>query len=272
MAEGSALEEVASVPLVVAAEDEVSLERAKRLLASLGVRECISSGDFRLAELVKAVENASRDVNIAFANEVAALCRAIGVDTSQLISLANTHPRVKMLLPGPGVGGFCLPNAHHYLAHAAKQAGARLALTAEARSINDGVPLLVAKLLEEGLARANKRLAGAKVAVLGVGMKDFCGDDRLSPVYPLIERLEKQGAHVAAFDPAVRAGFPARVGSRDEAVTEADAVVIAARQDGLSLEPTELVSLMRPSPVIVDTKGALDRQKVEALGCVLVTL
>lgn len=272
MAEGAALEEVASLPLVVAAEDALSLERAKRLLSSLGARECIPTHDFRLAELVKAVENAYRDLNIAFANEMAALCRALGVDTAQLVRTANTHPRVQMLLPGPGVGGFCLPNAHHYLAHAALERGVPLTLTAQARAVNDGVPALVADLVREGLIQAGKSLDGAKVAVLGVAMKSFCGDDRLSPVYPLIDELVRRGARVASFDPAVATGCAVGASSQGEAVRDADAVVVAARQDGLDLDPESLVRLMNPRPVIVDTRDAVDRLRAADLGCILLAV
>ncbi|MGE5507944.1 MAG: nucleotide sugar dehydrogenase [Chitinophagales bacterium] len=272
MAEGVALAEVTSQPLILAAAGEEALRRARDLLTALGVREFAVASNLRLAELAKAVENASRDIDIAFANEIAALCRALEVDSAELVRLVNTHPRVKMLSPGPGVGGFCLPNAYHYLDFAARPLGVPLPLAAEARRVNDAVPGLVAGLVEQGLARRGRQLAGAKVAVLGVAMKDFCDDDRLSPAYDLLAHLARRGAACAAYDPLVTRAFPGQVESEEAALAGAAALVIAARQAGLNLDPAYLVRHLSPSPVIVDTRHCLDRTAAEALGCLVLSI
>ncbi|MGE5552914.1 MAG: nucleotide sugar dehydrogenase [Betaproteobacteria bacterium] len=272
MAEGRALEELVSLPTVVAAPDPVSLHRAKQLLQALGVQEFVVTDRLAMAELVKSVENAYRDVTIALANEFATLCRALRLDSHELVRLANTHPRVRLPLPGPGVGGHCLPNAYLYLNMAAEPLNVPLILTQQARLLNDRVPLLVAGLVEEGLGRAGKSLRGAKVAVLGVAMKDFCDDDRFSPAYALIAHLEEGGAAVAAFDPVVHRDFPRRVEAEEEALCDSDAAVIVAQQTGLDLDPAYLVRWMKASPVLVDTRHCLDRARAEELGCVVITI
>lgn len=272
MAEGVALAEVTSQPLILAAADATALEKAHALLTALGVGEFAFASNMRLAELAKAVENASRDVDIAFANELALLCRALAIDSAELVSLVNTHPRVHLLSPGLGVGGYCLPNAYHYLAYAAQAVGVELPLAAAARRVNDAGPARVVGLVRQGLAARDKELTGAKVAVLGVAMKDFCDDDRLSPAYDLLQLLEEAGADTAAYDPLVDHPFPARVDSEEAALAGADALVLAVRQPGLNLAPAYLVSHLAPAPVVVDTRHCLDRTAAEALGCLVLTV
>ena len=138
----------------------------------------------RTAELVKLAENAYRDVNIAFANEISLVCEALGVDPWELIELANRHPRVDILRPGPGVGGHCVAVDPWFLVHSAPGS---TALIQAARQVNDARPLQV---IDRVLAACDG-LDHPKVACLGLAYKADVGDLRESPAVTIVRRLSE---------------------------------------------------------------------------------
>ena len=161
----------------------------------------IIRSDFVMAvETSKVLENLQRDANIAIVQEFARFAEAAGMDIMEIIRLANTHKRVNLLTPGPGVGGYCIPNAFHYLNVKAGELGIELPLLKLARQQNDRLPQFFADKTEELLQAAGKSIAGAKIAVAGLAMKDFSPDDRLSPAVMICNLLIRSGAKVAAYD------------------------------------------------------------------------
>ncbi|MFM9147097.1 MAG: nucleotide sugar dehydrogenase, partial [Verrucomicrobiota bacterium] len=140
--------------------------------------------DARTAELAKLAENAYRDVNIAYANELAAVCERVGVDVWELIALANRHPRVNVLRPGPGVGGHCVAVDPWFIVDAAPDA---TPLIRAARAVNDGRPAAVAARVRAGLA------PGAAVACLGLAFKPDVDDLRESPAVAVAALLAAAG-------------------------------------------------------------------------------
>jgi len=138
--------------------------------------------DAETAELAKLVENAYRDVNIAFANELAVICDKLDVDVWGLIRLANHHPRVDILQPGPGVGGHCIAVDPWFLVSAAPE-DARLIRTA--RTVNDSMPGHVA----ERVVRAVKESEAARVVMLGLSYKADIDDLRNSPAVAVVEQV-----------------------------------------------------------------------------------
>ena len=187
------------------------------------VRGEVILADARMAELVKLAENAVRDVNIAFANELSLLCDRLGVDARQAIALANRHPRVQVLQPGAGVGGHCIPIDPWFLA-AAAPAEARLIRTA--RAVNDAVPHRIAQRLREAAARFD----APRIACLGLAYKPDVGDLRESPAVAIVSALLRDGFDVVVADPFVAALPPALGGvalmEAGEAVAAADIVAI----------------------------------------------
>ena len=141
-------------------------------------------GTARTAELVKLTENAYRDVNIAFANEISLVCDSLGIDPWELIGLANRHPRVDILQPGPGVGGHCIAVDPWFIAHSAPE---RTPLIQAARQVNSGKPLWVA----EQVIAACRGIEHPTVACLGLAYKADVGDLRESPAIAVIERLQE---------------------------------------------------------------------------------
>jgi UDP-N-acetyl-D-mannosaminuronic acid dehydrogenase len=208
---GKLLEYVTDFPRVVGGIDETSTRRAVELYRAI-VRAPITPTDVLTAEMAKVVENAFRDVNIAFANEVALACERMGVDVYEVRALINARPDRQMHLPGSGVGGHCLPKDGWLLRYGLKtygsgeggHGGPPLRLIPLAREINDAMPLHLAALVAEGLAAAGREVAGARVAVLGVAYLEDSDDTRNTPALPLIAALLEQGAEVIAHDPFVR--------------------------------------------------------------------
>jgi UDP-N-acetyl-D-mannosaminuronic acid dehydrogenase len=183
-------------------------------------------GSHDTAELVKLSENAYRDVNIAFANELANVCDHHDIDVTQLIKFANLHPRVNILNPGPGVGGHCIPIDPWFIVHSAPEI---TPLMRNAREINDARPNhVVAQVLVEA-AKHSK----AKVACLGLAYKPNVDDLRESPAIEVVERLsEALSEPLYVAEPHINE-LPAQLAKKDNirftdaltAITEADIIV-----------------------------------------------
>ena len=138
----------------------------------------------RTAELVKLTENAYRDINIAFANEISLVCDSLGIDPWELIGLANRHPRVDILQPGPGVGGHCIAVDPWFIVHSAPD---RTPLMQAARQVNSGKPRWVA----DQVLAACQGIKHPTIACLGLAYKADVGDLRESPAVAVIERLQE---------------------------------------------------------------------------------
>jgi UDP-N-acetyl-D-mannosaminuronic acid dehydrogenase len=149
------------------------------------------------AEITKLVENSYRDVNIAFANELSILCDNFDLDVWEIISLANRHPRVNILSPGPGVGGHCISVDPWFLVHAAPE---RTRLIRTAREVNDSKPHVVV----EQIARLAKQFASPRIGCLGLTYKADVDDLRESPSLEIVRELrERKVGEILACDPYV---------------------------------------------------------------------
>lgn len=260
IAEGRAFEEFIHMPLVLGGVNEESAIKGKELLSVISETE-VTISDIRVVETAKVIENIQRDVNIAMVQEFARFAESFGIDTFELIKVANTHKRVNLLTPGPGVGGFCLPNALYYLQPKARELGVALPLLQQARRINDGVPDVLIDMLENALKDKGKRLSGSRVAVLGLAMKDFSNDDRVSPVHDLVHNLQARGAEVVSYDPAVPTRYAHKADTLEEAVRGADALLLTAiQQEFAEMDWTSLIPKMAASAVLLDTKNRIPRE------------
>jgi len=260
IAEGRAFEEFRTMPLAVGGVNEASVERAKAVLAYVTEAE-ITVSSIKVVETAKVIENIQRDVNIAMVQQFARFAEKMGLDTFELIRVANTHKRVNLLLPGPGVGGYCLPNALYYLLPKARELGVGVELLELARRINDGVPNVLVNMLDEALRDEGKTLAGSRVAVFGLAMKDYSNDDRISPAHTVVRLLQEAGAEVRAYDPVVPASYPFKVDSAEQAVEGADALALLTVQKSFAhLDWTSLVARMNGHPVLLDAKNHLPKE------------
>ncbi len=257
IAEGRAFEEFMNMPLAVGAVDEDSLRRAVDLLAFISSAE-IHTSEICTVETAKIMENLQRDINIAVVQEFARFTEALGMDTHEMIDIANTHHRVNLLRPGPGVGGYCLPNALYYLLPRASELDLDLPLSRLARSTNDGVPAHLCQTMRRLLAQRGRRMQQAQVGILGLAMKDYSSDDRHSPARRLAEQLLGAGAAVRGYDPVVPNRYPYSCASLQECVTGAHGLIVAARQRCFDrLDWVEIAGKMADDPVIMDTRNCV---------------
>jgi len=263
IAEGNAFDEFENMPTLVGAVNDVSLNKAVELLGVVCKAEIISAPGIKEVETAKLFENIQRDVNIALCQEFARFTEALGVDIFEVVKLANTHSRVNLLIPGSGVGGYCIPNAYHYLAGKGKELGLSMELLKLARENNAKLPEYIVKKTEEMLLQKGKELKGSKVGVLGLAMKDYSNDDRVSPPVDICRKLIERGAVVQAFDPAVSGEYEFKVKTQEEAVIGTDAVLILAKQQGICFQEVEnMIMKMNNPPVCIDVKAAMQKELI----------
>ncbi|HPH95247.1 MAG TPA: nucleotide sugar dehydrogenase [Anaerolineaceae bacterium] len=220
------------------------------------------------AEMVKLMENTYRDVNIAIANEFARLAERVHIDVWEAISIANLHPRVKILRPGPGVGGHCISVDPWFLVETAPDI-TPLILTA--RKVNDGQPHHTLDLIRE----AAGGLEGKRVAALGLAFKPDVDDLRESPAVDICTLLQQSGAHVRAFEPfKPQATFPGfeTVPTLEDALKDADLVLLLVAHSQFSeLNPAALAA-QTPARLAFDAVHGWDKARWQAAGFTLFTL
>ncbi|BAL01127.1 UDP-glucose/GDP-mannose dehydrogenase family protein [Oscillibacter valericigenes Sjm18-20] len=252
MMETRAFEEFEKNPMILAGIDEGSYQAAGLYWQTITKNKIYKASNIRTAEMAKVVQNIHRDVNIALANEISDAAAALNIDGEDLRALANVNPRVSMLVSGPGVGGYCLPNALAYLRVAVPEISLTLAETA--RELNRSRPAQIAQITINALESAGKQVNGAVIAVGGLAMKNYCADTRSSPALEIIKELEARGATVKAYDPLVPKSYPFQKDSFEECLKNADCLVITAKQKALPYNVPEIIALMASPAVIIDTQ------------------
>ncbi|TDT50820.1 nucleotide sugar dehydrogenase [Fonticella tunisiensis] len=274
IAEGRAFEEFAYMPTVVAGINDESAKRAKELLSIVCKTDVIVASDMKVVETAKVFENVQRDVNIAMVQEFARFTEALGIDIYEVIKVANTHKRVNLLTPGPGVGGYCIPNAYYYLEPKAEELRVNLDILKLARLKNSDIPNVIVSMLEGELLKLGKKIETSRVGVLGIAMKDYSNDDRISPPIEIIKILLEKGARVFAYDPVVPTKYDFKVDSIEEAVEEKDAILILAKQKGYDRFNEEIVNKIKKGTVIFDTRNIISEKKedLKARGMFVITI
>jgi UDP-N-acetyl-D-mannosaminuronic acid dehydrogenase len=255
---GQILKEMVDNARVIGGIDCASAEAGRELYAAFVKGEIILT-DATTAEMVKLMENTFRDVNIALANEFALIAEKRGVNVWDAVEIANRHPRVKILRPGPGVGGHCIAVDPWFLVEAAPE---QARLIRQARLVNDGMPEHVVEMVQRMMANTGN------VAVLGLTFKAGVDDTRESPALEVTSRLIAAGWEVRAFDPHVR-DLPALNGhlaaSLEDAIQGADAVVILVDHAEFKLLTPDRFTPMR-GRVVIDTRNCLDARAWQSSG------
>ena len=196
---GNMLYELYNNSRTIGADDLETANRVKEAYASFCNGEIIIT-DIRTAELSKVVENTYRDINIAFANELSRICNTAGVDVFEVIAVANHHPRVNILTPGPGTGGHCIPVDPWFLVGDYPE---QAKLIRQARDVNVGQPMYVWNLAQEDFASVGFDET-AKVGLYGITYKENVDDIRESPTLQLVNQMTaEQRANTIMYDPYV---------------------------------------------------------------------
>lgn len=257
---------VGNISRVVGAFTAEGLSRTCLFMRTITTGEVLPLETVEEAEAVKVFENAHRDVNIAFVNEMAMLFDAMGINLSNVIKGASTKPfGFVPYKPGVGVGGHCIPVDPYLLIQRAVENGFNSKLLKTARDINSGMPSYAADKVIDALTEAGIEARDAVIAVLGISYKADLDDLRESPSIDLIKALEEKGVKTRVFDPHLLNYSTA--GTIDEVLEGCDGVVIATPHTAFEkLSPKTLRN--RGIRLIVDGRNEYERKIFEAEGLV----
>lgn len=254
--ETKAFEELQNNARILAALDDESYNKAEDFLKSLSDSKIYKSSNMITAEMVKVVQNIARDVEISLINELSKISSYLGLDIYELRKLVNTHPRIELLLPGPGIGGYCLPNALKYLEGALRTKDSLpLTLMRAARKLNDERPQEIVQIVKNALDKEGKSLNDSKIAMIGLAMKDYCADCRYSPAIQIASKLIEEGAKIYAYDSLVHPPYPYQIDSYEECIKNADCLLITAKQFDIVFDIDQIARLMNDPTVVVDTRN-----------------
>jgi UDP-N-acetyl-D-glucosamine dehydrogenase len=253
---------VASIPKVVGGLTPACLEKAVHLYKH-AIKTVVPVSSCRVAEAAKLLENIFRSVNIALVNELKVVYAAMDIDIWEVIAAAKTKPFGFMpFYPGPGLGGHCIPIDPFYLTWKAREFEQHTRFIELAGEINTGMPDYVVNRVAEALNSQGKPVKGSKVLILGLAYKPNVDDERESPSYRLLEKLQQRGAEVAYYDPHVPVIRPTRehpqwAGRKSvtwdkKTISAFDVAVIATAHERVNYK-----ELAEWAPLIVDSRNAM---------------
>jgi len=239
-------------------------EWVDQLYRSIIVAGTHKASSIKVAEASKAIENAQRDVNISFVNELALIFDRMGIDTSEVLEAAGTKWNFLNFKPGL-VGGHCIGVDPYYLLHKSESLGYYPQVILSGRRVNDNMGLFVANKLVKLLIQKGKKIGGAKTLMLGITFKENCPDIRNSRVVDIYRELRDFGMEVDVYDPWANKAEVKKEHGIDlvaELGFTYDAIVLTvAHQEFLNLP---YASLKAENGIIFDIKSVLDRTLVDA--------
>lgn len=235
----------------IGADDKAVGEKVKELYSSFCQGEIVVT-DIRTAEMTKVVENTFRAVNIAFANELAKICRHDNMDVYEIIKICNMHPRVNILQPGPGVGGHCISVDPWFLVG---DYPSLAKVIDESMKTNDGMPDFVLNRIYE-IMKVNKITDISKVGLYGLTYKENVDDMRESPTLQMLESMERHlcGDLVKVYDPFITKDIvPNQYHDLDKFISDVELVVLLVGHDEIKQNMDKL-----KGKVILDTRKICD--------------
>lgn len=235
----------------IGADDKAVGEKVKELYSSFCQGEIVVT-DIRTAEMTKVVENTFRAVNIAFANELAKICRHDNMDVYEIIKICNMHPRVNILQPGPGVGGHCISVDPWFLVG---DYPSLAKVIDESMKTNDGMPDFVLNRIYE-IMKENKITDISKVGLYGLTYKENVDDMRESPTLQMLESMERHlcGDLVKVYDPFITKDIvPNQYHDLDKFINDVELVVLLVGHDEIKQNMNKL-----KGKVILDTRKICD--------------
>lgn len=232
-------------------------EKVKELYASFCKGEIVVT-DIKTAEMTKVVENTFRDINIAFANELSRICRKDGMDVYEIIRIANKHPRVNILQPGPGVGGHCISVDPWFLVGDYPEI---VNVIKSAREVNDGQPAFVLERLQQ-IMKENNIEDLSKVGIYGLTYKENVDDIRESPTLQMLEIMGEEKANkVKVFDPHVNRDVVSnQYHDFDEFVKDVDIIILMNSHDHIKENINKI-----QDKILIDTKNICNTEKTYKL-------
>lgn len=251
---GKIIYELVNNDRVIGGINEKSAELAKDVYKSF-VKGNIYTTTLETSEFVKLAENTYRDINIAFANELADICGEYDINIWDVVKFANMHPRVNILNPGPGVGGHCIAIDPWFIIENIKK---KDTLIEKCRDINNSRPLIISNKA----AMIVKGIKDPKIAVFGISYKENVGDTRESPALAIINELLKKGFEVSVYDPVVT-NYNGKLSSLEDSLNGADLLLLFAAHDVFKKISLDFIAQKMRNNNIFDTRNFYDRDEVE---------
>ncbi len=248
--------DIRNTPRLMGGITTACLEAASSMYGAF-LENVVEMSSTQAAEMAKLLENTFRAVNIGLVNEVALMCRKLGLESWEVIDAAATKPFGFMkFYPGPGLGGHCIPVDPHYLSWKLKTLNYTARFVELASEVNTSMPDYVVQLVTDALNQGKKAVNGSRVLVIGVAYKANVSDVRESPALDVIELIRDRGAEILYHDPYVHS-IRTPVGTMesqpltDELLSSADVVVITAAHSSIDWHRVSALA-----PAIVDTRNA----------------
>ena|SRR3712207_4972713 len=248
---GSMIRELVSNSRTIGADCLQVAKKVKNIYSSF-CRGDIVLTDIKTAEMSKVVENTYRDINIAFANELAKICRQDDMDVYEIIKIANKHPRVNILTPGPGVGGHCISVDPWFLVGDYPDIAKLIGV---ARQVNDSMPYFVFERLKK-IMKDNEVVDMSRVGLYGMTYKPNVDDTRESPSIQFLGLLdEKDRDYIKIYDPIVDStSYDGMVNKFDDFLADVDLVLIMVDHNHLLENEDKLIG-----KIIFDTKNVINK-------------
>jgi len=242
---------------IVAGQDEKTTDTLCKIYGSVVTAGIHRAPNIKTAEMGKAIENAQRDLNIAYINEVAMLCHKIGINTSDVLDAAGTKWNFLKFQPGL-VGGHCIGVDPYYLVEKAQQLGVQTHVISAGRAVNDNMAQMVSDEIIETVG------ASAKILVMGLTFKENVPDTRNSQSYAVIKALQDAGCDVSAHDPEAPNGDVPH-GTLSDGPFDG-IVLLVQHKEYIDAGTQSFIDALRDGGMIYDIKGILDKEKIEASG------
>jgi len=254
---GKIIYELVNNDRVIGGINEKSANLAKEVYGSF-VKGNMYLTTLETSEFVKLAENTYRDINIAFANELADICEDYRINIWEVIKFANMHPRVNILNPGPGVGGHCIAIDPWFIL---ENIDRKDTLIEKSRNINNSRPYLISKKIFNIISG----IKNPKVTIFGITYKENVGDIRESPALEIIEELSKKGVDVNVYDPVV-ANFKGKLKNLEDSLKDSDMLLLfVGHKQYKNINLNYIAGLMR-NKNIFDTRNFYDQAELEKSG------
>jgi len=255
---GKILEELISNDRVIGGITSTCSKRATDFYNTFVTGKCLQTNS-RTAEMCKLVENSFRDTNIAFANELSIISDKLDIDVWELISLANRHPRVNILEPGPGVGGHCIAVDPYFIIDSCPDESI---IISAARKVNNAKPNFVIKQVKDAILKMNKDISEINICCLGLAFKPNIDDLRESPSLDIAIKISEMPFNfIYIVEPNINAlpeefkSVKSSLESVNAAIAKSDIVLLLVHHDEFKLITSNDIS----SKVIIDTRGILSK-------------
>lgn len=265
---GDKVNTIDTITKVVSGMNEETLDLVDYVYSSFTKTHRASS--IKVAEAAKVSENAQRDINIAFVNELSLIFHKLGIDTLDVLEAASTKWNFLSFKPGAGSGGHCIGIDPYYLTYKAEAIGVPSQLIAAGRRINESMAHHIINLITDGLNAAKKPVNGSNILILGATFKENCKDTRNSKIIDIVNELERKGAYVMIYDPYYKGkeipGYSGKKGIEEYLLTEifADALLYAVNHKEFEKYYIWDIKKMltKKDPVVVDIKGVLGHDTI----------